>query len=128
MNPSTAQLPCPAPQYIHPTPPPDTHARTLVVRKHYLGKTNERAIAQLVCTSECRRCPYAMAAGVPTNLRRQLVWWVGGTAAWVYTMVVLGGVTRLTRSGLSMTDWKFTGARVFPPVVTQRKQLTLNEH
>lgn len=24
-------------------------------------------------------------------------------------MVVLGGVTRLTRSGLSMTDWKFTG-------------------
>jgi hypothetical protein len=24
-------------------------------------------------------------------------------------MVVIGGVTRLTRSGLSMTDWKFTG-------------------
>jgi hypothetical protein len=24
-------------------------------------------------------------------------------------MVVLGGFTRLTRSGLSMTDWKFTG-------------------
>ena len=28
-------------------------------------------------------------------------------------MVVLGGVTRLTRSGLSMTDWKFTGEK--PP-------------
>lgn len=26
-------------------------------------------------------------------------------------MVVLGGMTRLTRSGLSMTDWKFTGER-----------------
>jgi cytochrome c oxidase assembly protein subunit 15 len=26
-------------------------------------------------------------------------------------MVVVGGVTRLTRSGLSMTDWKFTGER-----------------
>ncbi|KAF5183096.1 Heme a synthase [Thalictrum thalictroides] len=25
-------------------------------------------------------------------------------------MVVLGGVTRLTRSGLSMNDWKFTGS------------------
>jgi hypothetical protein len=37
------------------------------------------------------------------------MWWLGGTAAWVYTMVVLGGITRLTRSGLSMTDWKFTG-------------------
>lgn len=29
-------------------------------------------------------------------------------------MVVLGGVTRLTRSGLSMTDWKLTGER--PPL------------
>lgn len=29
-------------------------------------------------------------------------------------MVVLGGVTRLTRSGLSMTDWKFTGG--LPPL------------
>jgi cytochrome c oxidase assembly protein subunit 15 len=28
-------------------------------------------------------------------------------------MVVLGGLTRLTKSGLSMTDWKFTGER--PP-------------
>lgn len=32
---------------------------------------------------------------------------------WVASMVVLGGVTRLTRSGLSMTDWKFSGER--PP-------------
>ena len=24
-------------------------------------------------------------------------------------MVAFGGATRLTRSGLSMTDWKFTG-------------------
>jgi hypothetical protein len=37
------------------------------------------------------------------------MWWLAGTAGWVYTMVVLGGITRLTRSGLSMTDWKFTG-------------------
>lgn len=34
---------------------------------------------------------------------------VSGGAAWVASMVVLGGITRLTRSGLSMTDWKFTG-------------------
>ena len=50
---------------------------------------------------------------MPNHLRKQLVWWVGGTAVWVYTMVVLGGATRLTRSGLSMTDWKFTGVGVF---------------
>lgn len=35
--------------------------------------------------------------------------WLFGGAAWVFSMVVLGGVTRLTRSGLSMTDWRFTG-------------------
>lgn len=38
---------------------------------------------------------------------RALGWWLAGGCAWVYSMVVLGGVTRLTRSGLSMTDWKF---------------------
>lgn len=35
--------------------------------------------------------------------------WLFGSAAWVFSMVILGGITRLTRSGLSMTDWKFTG-------------------
>jgi cytochrome c oxidase assembly protein subunit 15 len=40
--------------------------------------------------------------------------WLFGSAAWVFSMVVLGGLTRLTRSGLSMTDWKFTGE--FPPL------------
>ncbi|KAL8142124.1 hypothetical protein V2J09_015156 [Rumex salicifolius] len=40
--------------------------------------------------------------------------WLFGSAAWVFTMVILGGATRLTRSGLSMTDWKFTGS--LPPL------------
>lgn len=40
--------------------------------------------------------------------------WLFGSAAWVFSMVILGGVTRLTRSGLSMTDWKFTGS--LPPM------------
>ncbi|KAK0600876.1 hypothetical protein LWI29_019087 [Acer saccharum] len=40
--------------------------------------------------------------------------WLFGSAAWVFSMVVLGGVTRLIRSGLSMTDWKFTGG--LPPL------------
>ncbi|KAM7492810.1 hypothetical protein LguiA_035731 [Lonicera macranthoides] len=40
--------------------------------------------------------------------------WLFASAAWVFSMVILGGVTRLTRSGLSMTDWKFTGG--LPPL------------
>ncbi|KAA0063072.1 cytochrome c oxidase assembly protein COX15 [Cucumis melo var. makuwa] len=43
--------------------------------------------------------------------------WLFGSAAWVFSMVVLGGVTRLTRSGLSMTDWKFTGK--LPPLTDE---------
>ncbi|KAA8527112.1 hypothetical protein F0562_008659 [Nyssa sinensis] len=40
--------------------------------------------------------------------------WLFASASWVFSMVVLGGITRLTRSGLSMTDWKFTGQ--LPPL------------
>lgn len=43
--------------------------------------------------------------------------WLFGSAAWVFSMVILGGITRLTRSGLSMTDWKFTGN--LPPMTEE---------
>lgn len=36
-------------------------------------------------------------------------WWLMGCSASVFTMVVIGGITRLTRSGLSMTDWRPQG-------------------
>lgn len=52
----------------------------------------------------------AIARGLSSEQRRHLALWLGGCSAWVFALVVLGGVTRLTRSGLSMTDWKFTGA------------------
>jgi cytochrome c oxidase assembly protein subunit 15 len=48
-----------------------------------------------------------------SGARKAVGWWLAGSAGWVFSMVVLGGVTRLTRSGLSMTEWKFTGER--PP-------------
>lgn len=54
----------------------------------------------------------ALSRGLSDSARRQLSWWLGSCSAWVFSMVVLGGVTRLTRSGLSMTDWKFTGTCV----------------
>lgn len=46
--------------------------------------------------------------------QKAVSWWLFGCSGWVFSMVVLGGVTRLTRSGLSMTDWKFTGR--LPPL------------
>jgi cytochrome c oxidase assembly protein subunit 15 len=43
---------------------------------------------------------------------RIIGWWLAGSAASVFGMVVLGGYTRLSRSGLSMTDWRPQGSRL----------------
>jgi len=46
---------------------------------------------------------------------RQLALWLFAVAALIFVMVVLGGVTRLTESGLSMVNWKpVTG--ILPPI------------
>ena len=42
---------------------------------------------------------------------RAVGWWLLGTSGSVFAMVVVGGITRLTRSGLSMTDWRPQGKR-----------------
>jgi len=44
---------------------------------------------------------------------RAMGWWLMGCSAMVAGMVVLGGVTRLTGSGLSMVKWRPTG--ILPP-------------
>lgn len=47
-----------------------------------------------------------------------MVHWLLGVAALVFLMVVVGGITRLTESGLSITEWKpVTG--VLPPIDEQ---------
>ncbi|KAH9312617.1 hypothetical protein KI387_027652, partial [Taxus chinensis] len=52
--------------------------------------------------------------------------WLFGCAVWVFSMVILGGMTRLTRSGLSMTDWKFTGN--LPPLTEEEWQLEFEKY
>lgn len=47
--------------------------------------------------------------------QRQIAVWLLAVCALIFTMVVVGGVTRLTRSGLSIVEWKpVTG--VIPPL------------
>jgi cytochrome c oxidase assembly protein subunit 15 len=46
---------------------------------------------------------------------RAVAWWLIAVAAMVFVMVVIGGMTRLTESGLSITEWRpLTG--VLPPL------------
>ncbi|MFT5684297.1 MAG: cytochrome c oxidase assembly protein subunit 15 [Myxococcota bacterium] len=46
--------------------------------------------------------------------RRAIGYWLLVLCAMTFAMVVLGGLTRLTESGLSMTDWSATGS--LPPL------------
>jgi heme a synthase len=39
-------------------------------------------------------------------LRKRLANWLFFVAALVFAIVVVGGITRLTESGLSITEWK----------------------
>ncbi|NQU61286.1 MAG: COX15/CtaA family protein [Rhodospirillales bacterium] len=41
-----------------------------------------------------------------SNHNKALAAWLFAVAALIFAMIVLGGVTRLTQSGLSMVDWK----------------------
>jgi cytochrome c oxidase assembly protein subunit 15 len=54
-------------------------------------------------------------AFVGTGSRRAVALWLGVCAALVFAMIVLGGVTRLTESGLSIVEWRpVTG--ILPPL------------
>ncbi len=53
--------------------------------------------------------PAALTTGLTSGQRKQIAAWLTVCAGWVFALVCVGGATRLTRSGLSMTDWKFTG-------------------
>ena len=57
----------------------------------------------------------------PARLRAKpgaLMWWLYAVAALIVLMVAVGGITRLTESGLSITEWKpVTGT--LPPLTEQ---------
>ena len=49
--------------------------------------------------------PLVDQRSAPPDLR-PLAWWLLACCAMVFVMVVLGGITRLTESGLSITEWR----------------------
>lgn len=50
--------------------------------------------------------PTLLSPQPPYSYDRALVWWLFGMAGLVAIMVVIGGITRLTGSGLSMVEWR----------------------
>lgn len=47
-----------------------------------------------------------MVASVYSSSPRQVAWWLIACAALVFAIVVIGGATRLTHSGLSIVEWQ----------------------
>jgi heme a synthase len=68
-------------------------------------------------------------AGAPPAARptRAVAWWLLVIALMIYVMVVIGGLTRLTESGLSIVEWRpFTG--VIPPLSHADWQALFDEY
>lgn len=88
------------------------------------------------------------ASGAVTDLtgrqRRQLRIWIGSGALLTFLIIIIGGITRLTQSGLSIVDWSpivgtipplshadweaaFASYRQFPEYIHLREGMTLAE-
>jgi cytochrome c oxidase assembly protein subunit 15 len=77
--------------------------------------TKPRSIFEDV--GEARARPAPAPARRPQFARRGIALWLGLIFALVVAMIVVGGMTRLTDSGLSITEWRpLTGA--VPPMDT----------
>ncbi|MGZ3932309.1 MAG: COX15/CtaA family protein [Bacteroidia bacterium] len=59
-----------------------------------------------------------MNTPLSSNPNKGIIIWLLSGCALVYTMVVVGCLTRLTHSGLSITDWNFMGS--LPPFNAQQ--------
>lgn len=49
---------------------------------------------------------------VKAGYERAVGWWLVGTSGMLISMIAIGGYTRLSGSGLSMTDWHIEGRRL----------------
>jgi cytochrome c oxidase assembly protein subunit 15 len=73
-----------------------------------------RAVSPHLMTSVAPSSLLAATHGSSARGDRGIALWLFGCAAMIFLMVVIGGVTRLTESGLSITEWQPI-AGVIPP-------------
>ena len=60
---------------------------------------------------------HAATAQQQHKYNQQIAYWLLICAAVIFGMILLGGVTRLTRSGLSMVEWRPLMG-IIPPITT----------
>jgi hypothetical protein len=99
---------------FHCMPRPASGAQSVMSRSHMLPTRHrlKKSTLAMPVQKEAAREAAASAANVLPVAR-----WVFGCAGAVAGMIVLGGVTRLTRSGLSMVRW-FATCTLVSPILT----------
>ncbi|EMG45716.1 COX15 Cytochrome c oxidase assembly protein COX15 [Candida maltosa Xu316] len=84
-------------------------------------KRKYTTVAQQTKESTITKPEFIKPKTPPVVPSSSIAWWLLGTSGLVFGIVVLGGLTRLTESGLSITEWKpVTGA--IPPLNEQEWQ------
>lgn len=78
-------------------------------------KAFQKQIILKIRNNYCRRT--ATVSNANEKNIKPIAYWLLGLGGLVAGMVSVGGITRLTRSGLSMTDWKLTGC--LPPMTPE---------
>lgn len=73
------------------------------------GKQAAEAVAEKVTSATSRQSIFFGTRLVAEGFEKQVGIWLLGTSATLYTMIAIGGYTRLSGSGLSMTDWRLQG-------------------
>ena len=63
----------------------------------------------------------------PIDRPRAIAWWLIAVAGLVFVMVVVGGITRLTESGLSMVRWEPISG-IIPPLNAEQWQAELDAY
>lgn len=104
--------------------------KRLTATRRRAGKTRQldyiRAMAHISSSPLSRKAPPAPLAASPAAARRMAVW-LFVMCGLVAAMVIIGGATRLTDSGLSITEWRpVTG--VIPPLSEEAWQEELQKY
>jgi len=75
-----------------------------------LGNLGQKAVLEGSTVADCAGTARQVAGQlVKPGYETQVGTWLLGTSAWLITMIGIGGYTRLSGSGLSMTDWRIQG-------------------
>ena len=61
------------------------------------------------------------------NQNKSVIYWLLSGCVLLFIMVTVGGITRLTNSGLSMTDWHLV-TDTFPPLTDEKWQAAFEEY